>query len=1603
MEELFKHHILLRQGTEQGSGVIYYPIKQAYALIITAKHVLKSQKILGTQIEQIQHIDGRLVSLDLSSITGAKILHAKDCDIACIVIRRDKFEEITGALPSLSCLNTKFDFKQCRSIGYPKQNDLEIKAIKSVFRNYSESENSLIESTLYDEDLETLTSSSHSNLQGMSGGGLFFTDDRNYYLSGILSKFSDNYRDFISVSLEKVNEFLEDNGLSLLPVTYASTIGLNEVWFRNHITQKIDQLGERYTKKIESFDLPAMQMFAGLAVGDVFREALKLEYHKFISEVKQSIRHFNQDEVSDFKLESEELLAQLKCNFYDTPWNVAEFGLNELLPKELKDFQKVIEDTNRQLYQLRKEKIKDLEAEGKKFDRYSQKPFNDELRELDEIQSAYYGLVGFLNSELVRLSHCPNLLITGDAGKGKSHMIGDIAKCRIQDVKPSILILGQQLMSNDNPRLQILNSIGLGDHQYHDLLSALNLIGEFLGERIFFEIDALNEGEGRSFWKHHLSEFVDELNHYPYIAFIASVRTSYSTLVLPDGFPDRTDIVKFEHRGFEGQENEVVEYFCENFGLDIPTVPLITPEFSSPQFLLVMCISLQSQGKTEFPKGSQGITNIYKSFTLEKSKSIQANRNLDVLPSFDFVEDALMFLLDNVELNFNSIPEDSARNIYNKYNAISYNELFFDLVQEGVLVVDNVYAREKRKFIEIVRLPYEKFANHLQAKKLLSSDVENVADLFKSNGRIYEFFKSINYIDEGIAESIAVLLPEMYGIEIFETTSTEFQKLRHYFRTFEDFISHIWIRSLVWRTGNAIDLDTCIPYIENTVNASGNIDFLYSIIIQFSFIDQHPFNALYLHELLLQRPMSERDPEWIPFFSSEFDKLDSGLFRIVDWILKSKQRHSMDSSNRYLVSILLTWMLSSPYEALRDASTISLVKLYERSPDELLPLLILFKDCDDLFIVERLYAVTYAVTMRCNNMESVLKLATFTFETLFENDTPPVHIMLRDYARGIIEYHNHLSDDSNINMSIVRPPYGSKPPLELPTNEEIEQLKIPYDKDGSRDERDYSSAVSAVISSQSGILKKQDFKYHIEHFGSISFTAEETFEQLIKSDLLDYKETLLELKSLANDIANVKEKIKKGPKRDWSNLDFQSIVIQVVDDNEELLDEEEMRWTEKVKAHKKKRNTELDRLNKEFTQLKFQLDDSLNSNEKYKLIITTYLSSIRNTNKNSYYNPNVKGYQNWIIKRVFDLGYDAYSCRHMDAILNYGLRNFKHVKYGGNARRIGRKYELLAANELFARLADNFYIKDHFGDYKERLCDIPRYDMSLHDIDPSVMYVNYEEHKDVVINRPANHIYNSWKIDNWIDWTEDIPIVENLLIFKDDDDDDHDEWIELKLWMSWDEPVKMGERKYHTDEKRLHLNYSGFFVEKSYTKHIVDFLISNSKSAFDFRSIDYYTIYDKEFYWSPIYKINQDLADSEGSGTWQDIGFLDAKIHLPYEDYLVSGVNFQSGNGHTKPSFWLFKSLELKHSNQEGVLIDSKNKPAIRWRQNTSSNLSIRKDLLLKFMKENNLALVWAFSGEKRQFEGEDNRTSVDRILKGAYYFDDDEKIVGSYTVSERY
>ena len=119
-------------------------------------------------------------------------------------------------------------------------------------------------------------------------------------------------------------------------------------------------------------------------------------------------------------------------------------------------------------------------------------------------------------------------------------------------------------------------------------------------------------------------------------------------------------------------------------------------------------------------------------------------------------------------------------------------------------------------------------------------------------------------------------------------------------------------------------------------------------------------------------------------------------------------------------------------------------------PQVLVKVIEQFLEVDDLYVLERLYAVAYGVAMVSNNTKEIGELANKIYEWLFKEGKPPVHILLRDYARGAIEIASHLGTLSdNVDIDKIRPPYKSDWNLDIPTEEElkicVELIKLEFE------------------------------------------------------------------------------------------------------------------------------------------------------------------------------------------------------------------------------------------------------------------------------------------------------------------------------------------------------------------------------------------------------------------------------------------------------------------------------------------------------------------------------------------------------------------------------
>ena len=131
--------------------------------------------------------------------------------------------------------------------------------------------------------------------------------------------------------------------------------------------------------------------------------------------------------------------------------------------------------------------------------------------------------------------------------------------------------------------------------------------------------------------------------------------------------------------------------------------------------------------------------------------------------------------------------------------------------------------------------------------------------------------------------------------------------------------------------------------------------------------------------------------------------------------------------------------------------------------DVLHRILKLFADLDDLYVAERLYAVAYGVAMRSHDKEKMGNVAQWVYDNVFADGKPPAHILLRDYARGVVERALYLGSEINIDRRLIEPPYKSEFP-DIPTSKEIEKYKADPNR-GSYDSRQIEWAQHKIESS----------------------------------------------------------------------------------------------------------------------------------------------------------------------------------------------------------------------------------------------------------------------------------------------------------------------------------------------------------------------------------------------------------------------------------------------------------------------------------------------------------------------------------------------------------
>lgn len=126
---------------------------------------------------------------------------------------------------------------------------------------------------------------------------------------------------------------------------------------------------------------------------------------------------------------------------------------------------------------------------------------------------------------------------------------------------------------------------------------------------------------------------------------------------------------------------------------------------------------------------------------------------------------------------------------------------------------------------------------------------------------------------------------------------------------------------------------------------------------------------------------------------------------------------------------LFSWLLTSSNRWLRDTTSKAMIEILRDHFEYAEYLLKLFSDVNDPYVIQRLYGIVFGACVKrnCENKELFKSLVGFVFNDIFNKDFIYPDILLRDYARLIIERYmmEYPSEPQDFKYEKIKPPYKS--------------------------------------------------------------------------------------------------------------------------------------------------------------------------------------------------------------------------------------------------------------------------------------------------------------------------------------------------------------------------------------------------------------------------------------------------------------------------------------------------------------------------------------------------------------------------------------------------
>lgn len=818
-------------------------------------------------------------------------------------------------------------------------------------------------------------------------------------------------------SYKGIEELLNDAGIALQPITdtaildlvrkypllskyYFDDHGISYEWFVNKASITISILGERFNADF-NIDTETSKNLSVFLQNQHALDYYNDKKRNLIEEIT-SLR-WELDELYQYAGKLSKFVATIPDVNFDCIHDVENWQniISTTFKTDIAEIENKISDTQRN-YEENKDINKNKAAILRSY-----------LRKLDKLKKMYYRLN---LSEVERnLINSKILIVEGKAGIGKTQLFANEAVSLLNAKENALLIIGSDCLSDINIFEQLKNNLRL-KFDFEELIDILEVIGETNGKIVPIFVDALNESWKPQLWKSVLPILRKKVSEKSFVRLAISFRSEYHNSILPDRFLELENVMKIEHQGFKNNSFEAARKFLNHYGIPFTPIHMFTTNIDNPLFLTLYCKTYQGD-EVELPV-------LYERL-LEKANDklhIQLAKVIETA-GYDQSDNIVLSIVEAIsketlltgKRHFEKNEIESMQ-IW-KSMGLTARPFITQLIRENIL---HDYESDGKNY---VYFSFDQMNDYFSAKTILSMfhTEEEIRKYISENvlGIVDGEFK--NWGSEDLFAHVCALYAEKFGtecIDIVQSINDELAR-ENLFRTY--------IESFEWRSKIYLSISELLKlcneyYIEASI--------LWNAFINNSVKLNHLMNADSLHDVLKRYSLPKRDYLWTTFING-ITSDDDRIVQLIEFYNKGEMLEISDKEQIRLLLILFSWVLTSSNRWLRDTTSKAMVEILKDHFEYTKYLLKLFSEINDPYVSQRLYGIAFGacVKRKLENKEIYKSLVIFVFEDIFNKQIVYPDILLRDYARLIIERFlmEYPDELQGYDLRKIEPQYKSVP------------------------------------------------------------------------------------------------------------------------------------------------------------------------------------------------------------------------------------------------------------------------------------------------------------------------------------------------------------------------------------------------------------------------------------------------------------------------------------------------------------------------------------------------------------------------------------------------